>query len=368
MSASKFLLVALAFFSTLTPSASQDVFKGHEALFTKPRGYTVFRTNDQMVIDGKPQEASWNKVDWSEYFIDIEGANKTAPRYKTRFKLLWDTSTLYVLVDLEEPNLWASIHKRDAIIYQDNDIEIFIDPDGDTHEYYEVEINAHNTVFDLFMPRPYRNGGRARIGWDAAGFRSAVQLKGTLNKPGDKDDSWQVEMAIPFRALNASEVLRIPAAGATWRINFSRVQWDLDIVGDRYVKKVDSSTRRSLPEHNWVWSPQGVINMHYPERWGHVFFSSKAAGASNPSITTAGNEHLKNYLWLLYYKQQSYRRQLGRYAASLNEIQLPANIKRKELEATIQLNATGDQFNATIAATDGTGWKIDETGKILPVE
>ena len=28
-----------------------------------------------------------------------------------------------------------------------------------------------------------------------------------------------------------------------------------------------------VPEFNWVWSPQGVINMHVPERWGYVFFS-----------------------------------------------------------------------------------------------
>lgn len=32
---------------------------------------------------------------------------------------------------------------------QDNDFEVFLDPDGDNHNYYEIEINAHNTVWDL---------------------------------------------------------------------------------------------------------------------------------------------------------------------------------------------------------------------------
>jgi hypothetical protein len=32
-----------------------------------------------------------------------------------------------------------------------------------------------------------------------------------------------------------------------------------------------------LAEDNWVWSPQGLINMHVPERWGWVEF----AGSGN---------------------------------------------------------------------------------------
>ena len=31
-------------------------------------------------------------------------------------------------------------------------------------------------------------------------------------------------------------------------------------------------------EHNWVWSPQGVIDMHRPERWGYVQFSTAKPG------------------------------------------------------------------------------------------
>ena len=29
------------------------------------------------------------------------------------------------------------------------------------------------------------------------------------------------------------------------------------------------------PEHNWVWSPQGLIAMHYPEMWGEVLFADQ---------------------------------------------------------------------------------------------
>ena len=59
----------------------------------------------------------------------------------------------------------------------------------------------------------------------------------------------------------------VPGAkpGETWRINFSRVEWRVNTARNRYEK---------LPgkEDNWVWSPQGVIDMHRPETWGFVRF------------------------------------------------------------------------------------------------
>ena len=64
----------------------------------------------------------------------------------------------------------------------------------------------------------------------------------------------------------ASASARKPATGDTWRVNFSRVEWQIRHDGRRYEKV------RNTPEDNWVWSPQGLINMHVPEHWGYVKF------------------------------------------------------------------------------------------------
>ena len=56
--------------------------------------------------------------------------------------MLWDDEYFYVAAELEEPDIWATLTERDAVIFYDNDFEIFIDPDGDSHEYYEFEMNA----------------------------------------------------------------------------------------------------------------------------------------------------------------------------------------------------------------------------------
>lgn len=223
-------------------------------------------------IDGRLTDSAWHHVPWSESFVDIEGVRRPTPAWRTRMKIAWDSSSLYIAAELEEPHLWATLTTRDAVIYHDNDFEWFIDPDGDTERYFELEVNALGTIWDLFLPRPYRKGGRAINAWDIHGLRSAVALDGTLNDPRDTDRGWTLEMAIPWGAFADSGRTRIPPTpGTDWRINFSRVQWDLDVVDGAYRKRtgVDGKT---LPEHNWVWSPQGEINMHIPEHWGVVTF------------------------------------------------------------------------------------------------
>lgn len=243
---------------------------------TSPRRYVAPFAPAPPTVDGRLDDAAWRLAAWSEPFVDIEGDRRPAPRWRTRMRLAWDSTALYLAASLEEPDLWATLTARDAVIYHDNDFEWFIDPDGDAERYFELEINALGTVWDLFLPRPYRDGGRAVNAWDIAGLRAAVALDGTLNDPSDRDRGWTIEMAVPWQAFADSGRTAVPPApGDRWRINFSRVQWDLDVVEGRYVKR-RGTDGRPLPEHNWVWSPQGEVNMHIPERWGAVTFAARA--------------------------------------------------------------------------------------------
>ena len=116
--------------------------------------------------------------------------------------MLWDDDYFYFAADIEEPHLWATLTARDSVIFQDNDFEIFIDPDGDTHNYFELEINAFATVWDLMLVQPYRDGGPAIHAWDIAGLKAAVDARGTINRPDDRDDGWSVEIAIPWRIID----------------------------------------------------------------------------------------------------------------------------------------------------------------------
>ena len=161
------------------------------------------------------------------------------------------TSFFYLAADIQEPHVWATLSERDATIYHDNDFEVFIDADGDTHEYWEVEVNALGTVWDQFLVRPPRDGGASLSATDLPGLNTAVTVWGTLNDGRDMDEGWSLEMAIPWDALRQSAHRRAPPHdGDHWRMNFSRVEWNLeaDPEGRGYEKKAGRH-RRSGPGH-----------------------------------------------------------------------------------------------------------------------
>lgn len=260
----KFLILPLLFHLMCVCAYSQTAI-------SLPRNYEVKKIKRSITVDGKLKKSEWKKAPWSTEFVDIRDSSHPAPRHKTRVKMLWNDEYLFVAAKLEEPDLWATLTQHDNIIYHDHDFEVFIDPNNDGKEYFEIEINALGTVMDLFMPKPYNKGGRSDLKWTATGLESAVLLKGTLNDNTDKDKYWTVEMAIPFESMKRDARIFRPQGGDTWRINFSRVQWTLEKTGKGYEPKKKLNGKR-LPEDNWVWSPQGVVNMHIPDRWGYIKF------------------------------------------------------------------------------------------------
>jgi hypothetical protein len=221
-----------------------------------PKSYDVSHAKENLKIDGKLDEPAWKKAAWTDDFIDIEGSSKPTPRFRTRAKLLWDHTYLYIGAELEEPDLKATLTEHDSVIFHDNDFEVFLKPPTGTPGYFEFEINALNTSWDLFLNKPYLDGGKADNSWDIPGLKTAVALNGTLNHSSDKDRGWTVEIAIPWTAFTSRLPVAPPQKGTEWRINFSRVEW-----------------KTGQPkEDNWVWSPQGVVNMHVPEKWGYLRF------------------------------------------------------------------------------------------------
>lgn len=303
-----------------------------------PKSYTAYAINEPLHIDGTATERSWELAPWSSDFIDIEG--DLTPSYNTRLKMLWDAENLYVFVQMEEPHIWGTLKQRDTVIFYNNDFEIFIDPDGDTHNYIEVEVNALNTIWDLFLTKPYREGGRVLNHWDLKGLQSAVSFQGTLNNASDIDTSWSVELAIPWKALK--EAGGPPPENNFWRINFSRVQWQFDLIDKRYQRKKDA-TGKYLPEYNWVWSPQGVINMHEPEHWGYVFFSSiNIAEQKKNHFEIPKDEKIKWKLYSLYRAQKAHYRKHQKWATSIEMLPLDELIiEGKLLQPRLELHASG---------------------------
>ena len=249
--------VALACSVPIPPPAQPD-----------PRTYRAVSVSRAPLLDGRLDDEVWAGVPWSEEFVDIRGAAYPAPTFRTRVKMVWSHSALHIGAELEEPHVWATLTARDSVIFEDPDFEVFIDPDFDGLRYYELEINALGTEWDLLLPRRYTDGGEADHDWTMEGLRSAVHIDGTLNDAADVDRGWSVEIELPWTAVEQTK----PVAGSSWRINFSRVEWSVHVEDGRYVKD-PAPDDEPHPESNWVWSPQGLIDMHQPETWGTVVFA-----------------------------------------------------------------------------------------------
>ena len=93
-----------------------------------------------------PVDAAWQKAPRSPSFTDIITGQPT--RYDTRAAVLWDDTNLYVAYRVEEPLVRASFTNRNDPIWQENDVDLFI---AGRDAYYEFEINALNTIYEVFL-------------------------------------------------------------------------------------------------------------------------------------------------------------------------------------------------------------------------
>jgi hypothetical protein len=312
-----------------------------------PKGYVCQRAATPVVIDGKLDDPAWNDAAWTDAFVDIEGDLRPRPRFRTRAKMLWDDQYFYVAAELEEPHVWGTLTRHDSVIFQDNDFEIFIDPDGDNHQYYELEINALNTEWDLRLVKPYRDGGPALNEWEVPGLKTATHVNGTINDPSDTDVSWSVEFAIPWKVL--AEYANRPSPprdGDRWRVNFSRVEWQVKHDGKTYAKV--PGTR----EDNWVWSPQGAIDMHRPERWGEVLFTT--ASPEQTKFTPDPTMPARNLLMDVYRAQHAYRGKHKRWANSFDDLGLSSKPLPPGVSRPV-IRATDAGYEASVTVTPATG-------------
>ncbi|MBT8044175.1 MAG: carbohydrate-binding family 9-like protein [Verrucomicrobiae bacterium] len=250
-----------------------------------PKKYQCPRVVGPLKLDGFISDPVWKDVPWTDDFVDITGDPERKPYFRTRAKMAWDDIYFYVAAEMEEADVWGTITKQNEIIFNDNDFEVFIDPDGDARNYYEFEMNALGTIWELSLPVPYSEGGVPVLGCNLPGLIRKVGVNGKLNDPTTRDKNWCVEMAFPWKELAQYNPGRStpPEPGDMWKVNFSRVQWQHEVVDGNYVRIPPHGTNLSTglnpedqqhPEDNWVWSPQGVVNMHIPQHWGEVTFQA----------------------------------------------------------------------------------------------
>lgn len=180
----------------------------------------------------------WRGVEAHEFHLAVDGRR---PEQGTCVRCAWDADEWRVLFEVRDTHVWATLTERGAMLYQEEVVEVFIDPVGDLSNYFEIELNPLNAVLEVVMRRN-RSGYLKDFAWRCEGLRTATQRT---------PEGWCAELAIPFRSLIAEP----PLPGTKWRANFCRI--------DR-----PPNVERELT----AWSSPGRANFHTPERFGFVEF------------------------------------------------------------------------------------------------
>jgi hypothetical protein len=267
--------------------------------------YTAYRTLAPLPIDGTLSAPSWQLAPRSPRFVDLITGGPTI--HDTRAAVLWDDDYLYAGFWVEEPFVTATLTERDAPVWSENDIELFV---AGQDAYYELEINPLGTVYEAFFvwQEGYERSGYSgtpefsrdiegykpwngvgfdrhprgqRLGffrWDLPGLKSAVSVDGTINDNSDRDRGWTCEIALPWsglRAVAAGDGRALPPRdGDVWRMDFSRF----------------NQYREAAPANDsggWAWSAHGVWDSHIPELFPYVEFSTKPVGSAEQATRGA---------------------------------------------------------------------------------
>jgi Carbohydrate family 9 binding domain-like len=238
---------------------------------TRVPSLRVERLDDaaKIKVDGKLDEEAWKSAPVAGPFIDVRtGDQNTAFPVNGSVKLLWNDEGIFLGFDVKDPDIVGGFKKgeKDPHLWTKDTVEVMIDPegDGDNKDYYEIQINPQNLVFDSQFdeyntPKKEPDGPFGHQEW-TANLKSAISVEGTIDESGDKDQGYVVEAMLPWKAFSKAKKLP-PEPGSTWRMNFYAMQNNGGV----------------------SWSPiLGQGNFHKASRFGRVTFAEKGLGVPKP--------------------------------------------------------------------------------------
>jgi hypothetical protein len=121
-----------------------------------------------------------------------------------------------------------------------------------------------------------------------------------------------------------------------------------------YAKVADPATGKPLPEDNWTWAPQGLINIHYPEMWAYVQYSDRNVGEGRDVFIVRPEEAAKWALRQVYYAEKTFFLDRGAYTDDLSELGL-AGIKVTGYKWPPRIKTAFDLWEAVLENENGRG-------------
>ena len=193
-------------------------------------------------IDGDLDDPAWKNKHLKGAMLNVY-TSKVA-QIQSRIYVTYDDKNVYVAFDMFEPyvdgmaaHLTDAVSDRDGYVWEDDSVEIFLDPNNGQlgkASYYHVAVNFKNVIYDEEVKDKFKDRR-----WNAP-IRSAVKVGA---------NSWTAEVVIPLASMGAQGSPK----GQAWLANFCR---------NRQVTGATEDTS---------WSDVGE-EFHAWQRYGHITF------------------------------------------------------------------------------------------------
>ncbi len=214
-------------------------------------GYTVARTAAPVERLLSADDAAWAPaaaVEWGP------------AKYATRFRALWDDEGLWLRFDATDPDPWSTMTRRDDHLWEEEVVEIFLDPGREGRDYYELEISPANVVCDVRMIAPWPDK-KQDFAWDLAGLETRASVH---RDAAGKPTGWTATALLPWTGLkplpSAAHVAVPPSAGDRWRFNLFR------------IKRPGGPKAPEKDAVEVAWSPTRQPSFHVPSAFRDLVF------------------------------------------------------------------------------------------------
>lgn len=202
---------------------AEQVLAGKRVLYASQQPVVHVPRTADFEVTGDGSAAAWQATDWTS----LERRATDGHPYDARFKLLYSTTGLYVLMQGSDALLTATFAEDFADLWHEDVFEAFFWPSAQQPIYFEYEISPLGYELPILVPnleqrflgwRPWHYEGPRKV-------RKATSVSGGEKSSGASISGWTAEFFIPFALLEPLDNVP-PQPGSTWRANFYRVDHD----------------------------------------------------------------------------------------------------------------------------------------------
>jgi len=197
-----------------------------------------------ITVDGRLDDPGWRRAKP----MQMRALGNKKPLVDTAVRTLWDSETLYLSFNCDEPNIAGLVMEAetddDTGTWRDSSVEVLINQSEDRKRYIHLMISATGAVADAMVDARYGKAS-SDYGWDS-NAKAQAQVG---------SERWTLEMAIPLQSFLTEE---IRPGETTIVLNFNR---------SRHVRGVPATENEY-----YTWSPLVVRAFSEIDNFGRLRF------------------------------------------------------------------------------------------------